>query len=555
MGNATYRDSTIVGDATLSTNTITSVAPTTQAGDGQIILVGASRVAPNAAPTVSTPSGWTQAAVSSAFVHAGTLLNSRLYVFTRKAVDADSDVPIVANANAAMFAVRVSYSGVDPNGFFGQAVFQDGASGTSHVVNSITTARANSLIGILLTQSVAQNSTPPSGMTEREDDAALGTTYVDAIQAAAGATGNKTFTASSAADFLSTFIELYSNNPVAAVDSLTFSDAAAAALDAVVAASDTVSLSDAAAVSAGFQSSAEDTVAFSDEADALLVFVGDAEDNISLSDSVVGDLIAGAVATDTIAFSDSVEVVLDGVGAAEDSLSMSDSVVGTSVFTGDAEDTLTFADAVVGVAGFLGELLDTMSLSDAAAVAAAFQGLATDSIALTDSAIAVEPGESSAFDQITITDEVVALLAAVGAAEDTITFLDSAVGTTPPMPPVFQFNGADPTPEDYKRDGRHRREELEKAIARFNKKADKAIEKLATPAQAPVAVAAKKEIVQKVLIDEMSIRNLEKQITANLQTVFNNLMAQAKVTEEEEVRKQEAIKARRRRDDEIMLLF
>lgn len=376
MGNATYRDSTIAGDATFTTNTITAVAPTTQAADGQVIIVGASRIAPDAAPTVSTPSGWTQSAVSSSFQHAGTLLNSRLYVFTRKAVDADSNASIVANANSAMFAVRASYSDVDPNGFFGQAVFQDGASGTSHVVNAITTARANSLIGILLTQSVAQASTPPGDMTEREDSATFGTTYADAIQAAAGSTGNKTFTAASAADFLSAFIEIYSNNPVGVVEALTFAD----------------------------------------------------------SQAVTADFVSGQ--SETITLSDSQVAASNSDAEQDETLTLVDEQVATSGADAEQSETLTLIDSAVAVQASAGAQAETITLSDSAVAVAAFDSAQDESITLVDEQDATEPGQETQEEAITFLDSQIAVQDSVCAQSESITFVDlvSAQGDEPSTP-------------------------------------------------------------------------------------------------------------------------
>lgn len=212
MPDLAYRDSTLGGDNSLSVSSIVATPPTSVSLDGEFIICTAGVLSPAVAPTIATPAGWRLEATSGSLPIAGGVINVRAHVFTKISTGVESNVTLNAGVTAAITYVWGSYPNPEDRLFFAQAAFAAGGPSTSAVMSAITTTAANSLLVGFITQGVAQSSTPPSGMTEREDSATFGIAYADVIQASAGTTGTKTFTLPTSADYVYVFAEFRSAN-------------------------------------------------------------------------------------------------------------------------------------------------------------------------------------------------------------------------------------------------------------------------------------------------------------------------------------------------------
>jgi hypothetical protein len=200
MANLAYRSSSSAGDQSFSASSISATLPSGEAqNDLDVILFGTSSIAPTAAPTHTTPSGYSLAGTNT-FTSAGGVLNSRVSVFYRIAPASPAAVTLNCSANCAIAYARMAYDNPDTAAPYGQAVFTDITSTTTPTAPAITTTKANALVLMFLTQGTAQTATPPSGMTERVDDSSIGFSAFDVIQAAAGSTGSKAATVPSATD-------------------------------------------------------------------------------------------------------------------------------------------------------------------------------------------------------------------------------------------------------------------------------------------------------------------------------------------------------------------
>lgn len=216
MGNLAFRSQTSGNDSSFSASSINATLPAgTQAGDLQLIWISAGLIPPTAAPTIITPSGWTLAG-SAAQTIASAGVNIRIHLFYKIAGPAEGTVnlAISGGANGAFGWGRLSYQNPDPVTQVPQVTFGQGTATTSAVVTGITTGAANAFLNTFLTQGVAQVATPPGSMTERIDNAAGGFEIAEELQAAAGASGNRTFTLPTSADYAWGFAELRSNNAV-----------------------------------------------------------------------------------------------------------------------------------------------------------------------------------------------------------------------------------------------------------------------------------------------------------------------------------------------------
>lgn len=213
MPDLSFRSVTSGGDTSFSTNTIIAGVPAGEVeNDLDTILFGASAVAPTAAPTHTTPAGYGLLGTFT-YTASGGVLNSRISVFQRLAPASPASASLVASANSALAFLRLSHDNPDITGAFGQISF--GAwSGTTPTASSITTARARSLLLMFVTQGAAQGCTPPSGMTERVDNATYALSGHDVIQVSAGASGAKAATVPSSTDGAWAFLELYSDPTV-----------------------------------------------------------------------------------------------------------------------------------------------------------------------------------------------------------------------------------------------------------------------------------------------------------------------------------------------------
>lgn len=215
MALLTFRAATSSGDNTFSTNTIAATLPTgTVAGDLQLLWATAAGLAPAAAPTFSTPSGWTLRGVSSEFPLVGGALNIRIYLFTRNGSGPGGTVTLTASANGAFGTIRESFQNPDSSAPFGQVIFGNGGPSTSATLSSITTTKINALLGAFISQGAAQGCSPgASGMTERIENTTYGVAAYDVIQSSIGASGTKTLTLPASTDFIWGFAEFWSELP------------------------------------------------------------------------------------------------------------------------------------------------------------------------------------------------------------------------------------------------------------------------------------------------------------------------------------------------------
>lgn len=215
-----YRGITQAYDASFGVNSLTIAAPSgTVVGDGEELWVSIFTIAPGNPPLPQAISGWTLRSSSSIDNLAGGLLNVRSTLYTRNAGAAakTETVATTGGTNAGIAITRKSYSGQDPAGYFGQVNWGVlSSAGTSLVVPSQTTGRANSQVSYHVTQTVAQSITPPGTLTERVDNASMGISNHDAIQASAGAVGTRTFTLPSSAQAQYGYGEFYVDSAVAA---------------------------------------------------------------------------------------------------------------------------------------------------------------------------------------------------------------------------------------------------------------------------------------------------------------------------------------------------
>jgi hypothetical protein len=214
MPDLAFRNATSAYDASLSASSIVSTLPAgTVAGDLMVIWSVAAALSPAAAPTIPTPSGWTLATgMPSTGAVAGGAANARLYLFYKIAGGSEGSVTLSASANAILVAARLSYQNPNPTSFFGQVIPGSGGASNTAVVPGMTTVRANSLRMDFIVQGVAQGITPPGTMNERVDNATGGFSVHDAIIAAPGATGTRTYSQPSSADKLFSTAEFFSAN-------------------------------------------------------------------------------------------------------------------------------------------------------------------------------------------------------------------------------------------------------------------------------------------------------------------------------------------------------
>lgn len=210
MSDLAFRSETHGGDNSFSSSSIAAPVPTgTAAGDLMIVFISAGMISPLTAPTITTPSGWTAQGSSPQSI-AGGVVNIRLYCFTKIAGGSEASTTFTASGNSAFGFVRLSYQNPDPTTPFGQVTFGQGASSTSAVLTGITTTRNRALVATFLSQGVAQTATPPGTMTERSDSATDGAEVADEQRPTAGATGSRTFTLPTAADYAWMFAEFWS---------------------------------------------------------------------------------------------------------------------------------------------------------------------------------------------------------------------------------------------------------------------------------------------------------------------------------------------------------
>lgn len=212
MANLSFRSAASDGDSSFGSTTDIATVPAGAAqNDLEQIWYSSAAIAPAAAPTHTTPSGWTAAGTTVANGVAGGALNVRLTMYYRIAPSTPANATLTSSVAAAHAWTRLAHDNPDTAAPFGQVTFGT-FTGTSVVASSITTTKANALIAMYVAQGAAQALAPASGLTERSDNATQGIEFADAIQAAAGATGTKTATAPTSTDGVWGFAEFWSES-------------------------------------------------------------------------------------------------------------------------------------------------------------------------------------------------------------------------------------------------------------------------------------------------------------------------------------------------------
>ena len=438
MANLAFRSATNAFDTSFAANTITANVPAgTAAGDAQLVVITGAALAPTAAPTYTTPSGWTLLASSGTFSLAGGVLNIRVWVFWRKAGSSEANQTFTASANCAMGVVRSSYQNPDPNGFAGQAVFGSG-SGSSAAVGGLTTTRDNSLLQAFISQGVAQSASPATGFTERVDNATSGISMYDAIQAVAGASGVKSFPLAGAADYVWAFIEAYSNNVINVTESITFSDSVTGLLNSDREITESITFIDSQTALAELIAELAEIITFSDEVAAVYRQFDTIVESLTFTDSQDAVLESGAVAEETITFADSVDAVLNIDDTVEETITFEDVVAASSTSLNEIVETLTFEDAQGAAVHYSGALTESITFADVVIGTANYPSVLQEAINFVDSVTALAPSEMGVEEQITFQDSVAAQLHATETIDESITFQDvvQVSGGPEPAAPV-----------------------------------------------------------------------------------------------------------------------
>ena len=201
MAALAFRSAVDGGDTSLTTSSVAVSLPSgTASGDLMTVWAGAAVFAPTAAPTISTPAGWTLAGSQAVSIASGAI-NARLHLFYRVAGASEGSVTLDTGGTNAIFTyARQSYRNPAASPF-GQVSWGSGGPGTSAALGSLTTTSDNALLAAFVAQGVAQNITPPASMTERVDNATFGIAAADEVFPEAGAAGTRTFALPSSADY------------------------------------------------------------------------------------------------------------------------------------------------------------------------------------------------------------------------------------------------------------------------------------------------------------------------------------------------------------------
>lgn len=196
----TFRSASSGGDSSFGASSISATLPAGEVqNDLDIIEFGTSAIAPTAAPTHTTPTGYSLAGTFT-FTSAAGVLNSRVSVFYRIAPSSPGAVTLQASANCALGYTRCCYDNPDTAAPFGQITFAAFSGTTTPTASSITTTKDEALVVTFLTQGAAQAAAAPQSQTERVDNATISFAVADNIQPNAGATGPKAWTIPTSTD-------------------------------------------------------------------------------------------------------------------------------------------------------------------------------------------------------------------------------------------------------------------------------------------------------------------------------------------------------------------
>lgn len=201
MAALEFRSAVDGGDTSLTTSSVAVSLPSgTASGDLMTVWAGAAVFAPTAAPTISTPSGWTLAGSQAVSIVSGAI-NARLHLFYKVAGASEGSVTLDTGGTNAIFTYARQSHRNPAASPFGQVSWGSGGPGTSAALGSLTTTSDNALLAAFVAQGVAQNITPPASMTERVDNATFGIAAADEVFPEAGAAGTRTFALPSSADY------------------------------------------------------------------------------------------------------------------------------------------------------------------------------------------------------------------------------------------------------------------------------------------------------------------------------------------------------------------
>lgn len=201
MAALEFRSAVDGGDTSLTTSSVAVSLPSgTASGDLMTVWAGAAVFAPTAAPTISTPSGWTLAGSQAVSIASGAI-NARLHLFYKVAGASEGSVTLDTGGTNAIFTYARQSHRNPAASPFGQVSWGSGGPGTSAALGSLTTTSDNALLAAFVAQGVAQNITPPASMTERVDNATFGIAAADEVFPEAGAAGTRTFALPSSSDY------------------------------------------------------------------------------------------------------------------------------------------------------------------------------------------------------------------------------------------------------------------------------------------------------------------------------------------------------------------
>jgi hypothetical protein len=189
------RQTTSTTVATTASNLATVSTPAGTAANDVLVAC----VTLNGANVSAAPAGWTQFAATTG------VTNPRVFGYYR-VVGASEPASYTWNLTSSVaHSVGIArYSGVDPASPIDGSASAAGASATSGSIPAITTTAPNAMITGCMgvnSGSTTIDIAPPSGMGEVWDIGGKRQEYADAIQAAAGSTGIKTWTFTSSREW------------------------------------------------------------------------------------------------------------------------------------------------------------------------------------------------------------------------------------------------------------------------------------------------------------------------------------------------------------------
>jgi MSHA biogenesis protein MshQ len=169
------------------------------------VLIAAVAVSPSTL-SITPPAGWTS--LNRVDQAAGNSNSQEVFYRIATAAEPASYTWTFSGATGGAAGGMLSYSGVDTSAIFDANGGNITPSGTSHTASSITTTVTDALLVSIHSYSSSDTWTPPTGMTEEVDVASLPTPNPagialemnDVTQATAGASGDKTATATGNAD-------------------------------------------------------------------------------------------------------------------------------------------------------------------------------------------------------------------------------------------------------------------------------------------------------------------------------------------------------------------